>query len=100
MTTQSISHDGPQDKEVFGDEQSHEIRYRTLSWPYVAFIMTTEIVTIGALGFPQAFAVVGLVPGIIVSVFCGIFALYTALLLIDFKLNHPEVHRYVDHREG
>lgn len=81
------------DREVFGHEEQHEIHYRTLSWPYVAFIMTTEIVTIGTLGFPQAFAVVGLVPGLIVSIFCGIFALYTALLLVDFKLNHPEVHR-------
>lgn len=58
--------------------------------------MTTEIVTVGTLGFPQAFAVVGLVPGLIVSIFCGVFALYTALLLIDFKLNHPEVHNMGD----
>lgn len=82
--------------EVFGDERHHQIQYRTLSWPFVAFIMTTEIVTVGTLGFPQAFAVVGLVPGVIVSVFCGVFALYTALLLIDFKLNHPEVHNMGD----
>ncbi|KAK4503995.1 hypothetical protein PRZ48_004910 [Zasmidium cellare] len=91
-----IPEDGSDDREVFGNEKRHEIQYRTLSWPFVAFIMTTEIVTIGTLGFPQAFAVVGMVPGIIVSVFCGVFALYTALLLIDFKLNHPEVHNMGD----
>ena len=30
----------------------------------------------------------GIVPSIILTVFLGIFALYTSKLLIDFKLNH------------
>lgn len=34
----------------------------------------------------------GIIPGVILIVFLGIFGLYTAKLLIDFKLNHPEVH--------
>lgn len=34
----------------------------------------------------------GIVPAIILIFFLGVFALYTAKLLIDFKLNHPEVH--------
>ena len=34
----------------------------------------------------------GIVPALIVTVFLGLFALYTAKLLIDFKLRHPEVH--------
>lgn len=34
----------------------------------------------------------GIVPAVILIVFLGVFALYTAKLLIDFKLNHPEVH--------
>ena len=31
-------------------------------------------------------------PSLVLTVFLGIFALYTAKLLIDFKINHPEVH--------
>lgn len=88
----TVFQDQSSEHEVFGNEANHQIQYRTLTWPFVAFMWTGEIVGITTLGFPQAFAVVGLVPGIIVTVFCGIFALYTALLLIDFKLNHPEVH--------
>jgi amino acid permease len=34
----------------------------------------------------------GIVPGVIIIIFMGAFALYTAKLLIDFKLNHPTVH--------
>ncbi|KAK4998787.1 hypothetical protein LTR66_002052 [Elasticomyces elasticus] len=83
-------------KGVFGDDKNHEIKYRTLSWPFVAMIMITEIVTGGTLTLPQALAVVGIVPGLILIVFCGVFALFTSLLLIDFKINHPEVHNMGD----
>ncbi|KAK6008460.1 hypothetical protein QM012_000363 [Aureobasidium pullulans] len=84
------------DREVFTDDTSHSIKYRTLSWPGAAVIMITEIVTGGTLTLPQAIAVVGLVPGIIIIIFCGIWALFTSFLLIDFKLNHPEVHNMGD----
>lgn len=92
-TTTNLSYD---EREVFTDDKSHSIKYRTLSWQSAAYIMTTEIVTGGTLTLPQAIAVVGLVPGTIIIVFCGIWALFTSFLLIDFKLNHPEVHNMGD----
>ena len=52
--------------------------------------MITEIVTYGTLSLPSALAVVGIVPGVILIAFLGIFALYTSLVLIQFKLNHPD----------
>ncbi|KAJ9619880.1 hypothetical protein H2203_008154 [Taxawa tesnikishii (nom. ined.)] len=100
-----------ENRDVFGDDKNHqvessyhymstpalqtdthEIKYKTLSWPFVATIMTAEIVTGGIVTLPQALAVGGMVPGLIILVFCGVFALFTSLLLIDFKINHPEVH--------
>ena len=83
-------------KDVFGDETGNGIRYRTLTWPLVSFLMITEIVTYGTLSLPYSLAVVGIVPGIILIVFLGVFALYTALILIKFKINHPEVHNMGD----
>jgi amino acid permease len=44
----------------------------------------------------HAYSTTGIVPGVILIVFMGIFALYTAKLLIDFKINHPEVHNMGD----
>ena len=38
----------------------------------------------------------GIVPGVIILVFLGIFATFTAWLLVNFKLNHPQVHTMGD----
>ncbi|KAK5303203.1 hypothetical protein LTR99_004964 [Exophiala xenobiotica] len=84
------------DHDVFGNEENAAIKYKTLSWPLVAVLMIAEIVSNGMLSLPAATAVVGIVPGVILIAFLGIFALYTSLILIDFKLNHPEVHNMGD----
>ena len=76
--------------DVFGSEENHQIQYKTLSWPLVAVLMIAEIVSNGMLSLPSSLAVVGLVPGIIVIVFLGVFGLFTAWVLIQFKLRHPE----------
>ncbi|KAH7924890.1 hypothetical protein BV22DRAFT_1195616 [Leucogyrophana mollusca] len=82
--------------DVFVEDEDHQIRYKTLSWQFVSFLMIAEIVSNGMLSLPNALAVVGIVPGVILIVFMGIFGLFTAKLLIDFKLNHPEVHNMGD----
>lgn len=82
--------------DVFGDEDGHQIHYKTLSWRFVALLMIAEIVSNGMLSLPSALAVVGIVPGVVLIVFLGIFALFTAKLLVDFKLNHPDVHNMGD----
>ncbi|BFZ56397.1 hypothetical protein PYCC9005_003443 [Savitreella phatthalungensis] len=83
-------------EQPFGDEASHDIKYRTLSWPMTAGIMISEIVSNGTLSLPQSIAVVGLVPGIILIVFLGVFALFTAWQLIEFKKRFPNVHSMGD----
>ncbi|KAG1812299.1 transmembrane amino acid transporter protein-domain-containing protein [Suillus variegatus] len=83
-------------KDVFGEDGIHQIQYKTLSWQAVSLLMIAEIVSNGILSLPSALAVVGIVPAVILIVFLGIFGLYTAKLLIDFKLNHPNVHTMGD----
>jgi amino acid permease len=58
--------------------------------------MIAEIVSNGMLSLPQALAVVGLVPGLIIIVFLGVFATFTSWVLIQFKLRHPDVHNMGD----
>jgi amino acid permease len=48
------------------------------------------------LSLPSSLAVVGIVPGVILIVFLGVFATYTSWLLVKFKMNHPEVHTMGD----
>lgn len=69
---------------------SVQIHYRTMSWQLVAFLMIAEIVSNGMLSLPSSLAVVGIVPGVIVIVFLGVFATFTSWLLIQFKLRHPQ----------
>ncbi|KAH7883776.1 transmembrane amino acid transporter protein-domain-containing protein [Phlebopus sp. FC_14] len=83
-------------KDVFEHDELHQIHYKTLSWQFVSLLMIAEIVSNGMLSLPSALAVVGIVPALILIVFLGIFGLYTAKLLIDFKLNHPDVHSMGD----
>jgi len=52
--------------------------------------MIAEIVSNGMLSLPSSLAVVGIVPGVILIVFLGVFATFTSWILIQFKLRHPE----------
>jgi hypothetical protein len=45
--------------DVFGNEAGHAIKYKTLSWPLVAVLMITEIVSNGMLSLPQSGGAVG-----------------------------------------
>ncbi|KAK5116944.1 hypothetical protein LTR62_006665 [Meristemomyces frigidus] len=82
--------------DVFGHEEGHDIKYKTLSWQLVAVLMIAEIVSNGILSLPSSLAVVGIVPGLIIIVFLGVFATYTSWLLVRFKMRHPEVHNMGD----
>ena len=48
------------------------------------------------LSLPSSLAVVGIVPGLILIIFLGVFATYTSWLLVKFKMRHPEVHNMGD----
>ena len=48
-----------QPNDVFGNESGHAIKYKTLSWPMVAVLMITEIVSNGMLSLPQSGGAVG-----------------------------------------
>ncbi|KAI0848537.1 transmembrane amino acid transporter protein-domain-containing protein [Daldinia vernicosa] len=82
--------------DVFGQEDNHDIKYKTLSWPLTAVLMIAEIISNGMLSLPSSLDAVGIVPGVIVIAFLGVFATFTAWLLIEFKLRHPEVHNMGD----
>ena len=82
--------------DVFGQEANHDIKYKRLSWPLVAILMIAEIVSNGMLSLPSTLGAVGMIPGVIIIVFLGVFATYTSWLLVKFKLRHPEVHNMGD----
>ncbi|KAI8961525.1 hypothetical protein F5Y11DRAFT_326099 [Daldinia sp. FL1419] len=82
--------------DVFGREDNHDIKYKTLSWPLTAVLMITEIISNGMLSLPSPLDAVGIAPGVIVMAFPGMFATFTAWLLIEFRIKHPEAHNMGD----
>ncbi|KAI9726721.1 MAG: hypothetical protein M1834_008656 [Cirrosporium novae-zelandiae] len=96
VTSRTGAPAGYDDVDVFGHEEYAQIKYKTLSWQLVAVLMIAEIVSNGMLSLPSSLAVVGIVPGVILIIFLGMFGLFTAWILIQFKLNHPEVHNMGD----
>lgn len=52
-------HGSTDDKDVFGNEEGHSIKYRTMSWQMVAVLMIAEIVSNGMLSLPSSAGVVG-----------------------------------------
>lgn len=56
------------ERDVFGNEEDHQIKYKTLSWQLVAVLMIAEIVSNGMLSLPSSGGVVGLVPNVILIV--------------------------------
>ncbi|KAK5170175.1 uncharacterized protein LTR77_004760 [Saxophila tyrrhenica] len=95
LNTSSGRPGGYDDRDVFGHEEGHDIKYKTLGWPMVSVLMIAEIVSNGMLSLPSSLAVVGIVPGLILIIFLGVFATYTSWLLVKFKMQHPEVHNMV-----
>ena len=47
------------ERDVFGNEEGHSIKYKTLSWQLVAVLMIAEIVSNGMLSLPSSGGVVG-----------------------------------------
>ncbi|KAI8982797.1 transmembrane amino acid transporter protein-domain-containing protein [Trametes punicea] len=82
--------------DVYGDEESAEIKYRTMVWWKAAALMLAETVSLGILSIPSAFASVGMPAGIILVIGLGVIATATGYLIGLFKLRYPHVHNMAD----
>ncbi|KAH9900929.1 transmembrane amino acid transporter protein-domain-containing protein [Cubamyces lactineus] len=82
--------------DVYGDEDSAEIKYRTMVWWKAAALMLAETVSLGILSIPSAFASVGMVAGILLVIGLGTIATATGYMIGTFKLRYPHVHNMAD----
>lgn len=58
--------------------------------------MVAENISLGVLALPQAIAVLGLVPGLLLVFFLGIIAGYTGYIIGQFKQAFPQVQSFAD----
>ncbi|ORY69993.1 amino acid transporter [Pseudomassariella vexata] len=77
-------------------EQNAAIQYRTCSWQKTAALLFSEYICLAIMSFPWSYSILGLVPGIILTIVQAMIVLYTSLVLWEFCLRHPEVRDVCD----
>lgn len=77
-------------------EDGAAIQYRTCSWQKTAALLFSEYICLAIMSFPWSYSVLGLVPGLILTVVVALIVLYTSLILWEFCLRHPEVRDVCD----
>ncbi|OCH93824.1 hypothetical protein OBBRIDRAFT_832292 [Obba rivulosa] len=82
--------------DVYGDDESADIKYRTMEWWKAAALMLAETVSLGILSIPSAFASVGMVAGCILIIGLGLIATASGYLIGSFKVRYPQVHNMAD----
>ncbi|RDX46943.1 hypothetical protein OH76DRAFT_1355313 [Lentinus brumalis] len=86
-----------EDFDVYGeDDESSDIKYRTMVWWKAAALMLAETVSLGILSIPSVFASVGMVAGCILVIALGAVATATGYVIGNFKLRYPHVHNMAD----
>jgi len=77
-------------------EAENAIQYRTCSWQKTAALLFSEYICLAIMSFPYSYSVLGLVPGLIMTVVVAAIVLYTSLVVWEFCLRHPEVRDVCD----
>ncbi|CAG8980257.1 hypothetical protein HYALB_00010258 [Hymenoscyphus albidus] len=77
-------------------EAGNDIQYRTCSWQKTAALLFSEYICLAIMSFPYSYSVLGLVPGLILTVVVAGLVLYTSLVVWEFCLRHPEVRDVCD----
>ncbi|THH12049.1 hypothetical protein EW146_g7833 [Bondarzewia mesenterica] len=77
-------------------ESDHAIKFRTCSWQKTAALLFSEYICLAILSFPWSFSVLGMVPGVIVTIAVAASVQYTSLILWRYCLKHPEVRDVCD----
>jgi len=77
-------------------ESNNSIKYRTCSWKKTAALLFSEYICLAIMSFPYSYSVLGLVPGLILTVVVAALVLYTSLIVWEFCLRHPEVRDVCD----
>ncbi|KAL9588835.1 MAG: hypothetical protein Q9203_002352, partial [Teloschistes exilis] len=73
-----------------------QIKHSKLGWKRLTVCLIVEAIALGSLSMPSAFASLGMVAGVILTVSIGLIAIYTSWLVGQVRLKHPHVQHYAD----
>ncbi|KAA8647984.1 hypothetical protein EYZ11_009745 [Aspergillus tanneri] len=81
-------------------ERQYEIRgnahFHRLGWKRLAVVSIVEGIALGSLGLPYAFATLGMVAGVILTIGLGFVAMYASYQIGQVKLKFPQIAHYAD----
>ncbi|KAH7106454.1 transmembrane amino acid transporter protein-domain-containing protein [Auriculariales sp. MPI-PUGE-AT-0066] len=81
---------------LLADESGNAIQYRTCSWQRTAALLFSEYICLAIMSFPWSYSVLGLVPGVILTIATAASVQYTSLVLWKYCLAHPEIRDVCD----
>jgi len=91
--------DAPKD-DIVGEiatlEAQGTAHFKRLGWKRLTVVLLVEAIALGALSIPSAFATLGMVAGVILTVGIGLIAIYTSYVVGQVKLAFPHVAHYAD----
>ncbi|KAL8840871.1 MAG: hypothetical protein Q9170_001135 [Blastenia crenularia] len=73
-----------------------QLKHKRLGWKRLTICLIVEAIALGSLSIPSAFASLGMVAGVIMTVGIGLIAIYTSWLVGQVRLKHPHVQHYAD----
>ncbi|KAK8183597.1 transmembrane amino acid transporter protein-domain-containing protein [Phyllosticta capitalensis] len=82
--------------DVFGDEESAEVKYKTMAWWQAGMVMIAENISLGILSLPAVMAKIGLGPGLIVLLCLCVITTYSGYLYYVFKMKFPFINNVAD----
>ena len=78
------------------EEESHQIKFRTLSWQKAALLLFGEYVCLAILALSWSWSVLGWVCGAFITFGLGLVTWYTSYTLWQFMMLHPECRDVCD----
>lgn len=73
-----------------------DAHFHRLGWKRLAIVTIVEAVALGALSLPQAFSVLGMFPGVFLTIILGLLSIFTSYIIGQVKLKHPHIRHYAD----
>jgi len=77
-------------------EAQGNAHFKRLGWKRLTIVLIVEAIALGALSIPGAFATLGMVAGVILTIGIGLIAIYTSYVVGQVKLAYPDVAHYAD----
>jgi amino acid permease len=73
-----------------------EAQFHRLGWKRLAVVLIVEAIALGSLSLPAAFATLGMVPAVFMTVFLGLAAMQGSYTIGAVKLKFPHAKHYVE----